>query len=118
MSNLLVSGNDSLVASRPKSLNDNGSIGNIVTKVVNNISQKPPYGAIFFNWPDIVGNNYASIVVPHRVISSKSSGKTLILKCKKGFSTEMQHKSKHFLDLINDFLGKNFFAHLKVIQME
>jgi hypothetical protein len=101
-----------------KSLTDDGGIGSIVAKIMDNISSKLPYAVIFSDWAAIVGNNYSSIAMPHRVISGKSSGSTLVLKCKRGFALEIQHESEKILDLVNNFLEKKFFAHLKVIQVD
>ncbi|MDR1335005.1 MAG: DciA family protein [Holosporaceae bacterium] len=98
--------------------NDGRSIGHIVAKIMDNISSKPPYAAIFSDWRRIVGNSYSSIVAPHRIICGKSSGRTLVLRCKKGFAITIQHESEHIMNLINDFFGKKYFLRIQVIQMD
>lgn len=79
--------------------------------------QVPIYAAIFNNWSTVVGEKVAEISSPYKVITSGNK-KVLILKVKKGKSTELQHESQKIIRKIDKFLGTKIFSQVKIIQID
>ncbi|MDR1375388.1 MAG: DUF721 domain-containing protein [Holosporaceae bacterium] len=93
------------------------AIGDIAKVLVDNIKNRPIYLEIFTNWTEIVGKHIASMSIPHKVIHAGSNN-VLVLKTLKGCGLEIQHESLHILIKVNNFLSKNYFSQIKVIQMD
>jgi hypothetical protein len=93
------------------------SIESIIDSILANISNKPEYISIFYNWRRVVGNHYHSLSAPYRVLTYGKK-KILLLKVKKGYALEIQYNSFNILGLVHKFLGKTYFSGIKVLQMD
>ncbi|MDR3186819.1 MAG: DciA family protein [Holosporaceae bacterium] len=93
------------------------AVGDIAKVFVKNIKNRPIYLEIFANWSLVVGERIALISTPHKVVHAGSSN-VLVLKTLKGCGLEIQHESLNILNKVNNFLSKNYFSQIKVIQMD
>jgi hypothetical protein len=89
----------------------------IAKRLLENDGNKPDYLEIFSNWEMIVGKSFAAICVPYKVINI-GKDKVLILKTIKGRGLEIQHETCKILKLVHNFLKKDTFAQIRVIQIE
>ena len=89
----------------------------VLRKIFENSPNKPKYLQIFENWSVIVGDYWASISVPQKIVNNGSQ-KILVLKTKRGCSLEIQHESEKILKIVNDFLGDKIFDSLLIFQMD
>ena len=95
-------------------LNDAGSIADFILK---KLPKKPPYASLFSEWSAAVGEDFASISAPLKIVTQNDK-KILVLKSKKGRSIELQHSSPQILRKIHHFLGKNVFSSVKIVQLD
>ncbi|MDR2158120.1 MAG: DciA family protein [Holosporaceae bacterium] len=93
------------------------AIANIVEDIIRRASNKPDYLEIFSDWTAVVGQDTASICVPHKAINL-GKHKVLALKTIKGRGLEIQHEACKILDAVNKFLKKKTFHQIKVIQTD
>ncbi|MBR1734205.1 MAG: DUF721 domain-containing protein [Alphaproteobacteria bacterium] len=93
------------------------NIGDIADIFIKKNIRKPTYANLFTNWNVVVGSELASKAVPFKIMT-QGDQKILVLKSKKGCSTEIQHCSLKILENVNHFLGESVFSFIKVIQMD
>ncbi|MDR1983093.1 MAG: DUF721 domain-containing protein [Holosporaceae bacterium] len=93
------------------------AIAHIVKKIIRNVINRPDYAEIFSNWTAVVGNDTASMCVPHKVVNI-GKDKVLVLKTIKGRGLEIQHEAYKILHMVNLFLKKKTFSRIKVIQTD
>lgn len=94
------------------------SIANIAGVLLQKFaSQKPEYSEVFLNWKAAVGESFASISAPYKVLTHNNN-KVLVIKSKKGRSIELLHCSQEILRRIHNFLGKQIFSSVKIIQID
>lgn len=87
---------------------------NAAEKLLND-KEKPFAADIFLKWKEIVGEHYASVASPYKV-TTLAQKKVLILQVTYGCGLLIQHESHEILKLINDYLKRPYFSHIKVIQ--
>lgn len=79
-------------------------------------NQSKPQGlAVFQQWSEIVGESYAKITAPYKIITMARRN-VLIIQAKLGYGIIIQHESWNILQLINKYLGHKYFSQIKVIQ--
>lgn len=91
-----------------------------VSSVVDSIFKKLPknqYATLFSEWRSAVGEEFASIAAPLKVVIQNNK-KILVLKSKKGRSIELQHSSQQILRKIHHFLGNDVFSLVKIVQLD
>ena len=70
---------------------------------------------VFLKWREIVGNHYADISTPYKVVKS-SRGNVLVVQAKPGYGVMIQHESWNIIRLVNGYLEQEYFSQLKAIQ--
>ncbi|MDR1334348.1 MAG: DciA family protein [Holosporaceae bacterium] len=93
------------------------AVARIADQIMERNENKPDYLKIFSHWDAIVGEDIASICAPLKAVNL-GKDKVLILKAAKGRGLEIQHETCKILDCVHNFLKKNTFSHIRVIQIE
>jgi hypothetical protein len=77
-------------------------------------------GDVLASWPQIVGNTLATISRPERIRwprgSDEPQGGTLHLKAQTGRALDVQYATPQIIEKVNQFLGFNAIATVKVTQ--
>lgn len=93
------------------------SVSSVAEDILNKLPKKPQYASLFSKWRTAVGDDFASISAPYKIVTQNDQ-KILVLKSKKGRSIELQHCSQQILRKIHYFLGKDVFSFVKIIQLD
>ena len=75
----------------------------------------PTISDIFVKWDQIVGDDLARCVEPHKVVKMNGSN-ILIVKSKNCCATEVQHNSLQLIEKLNSYFQNDLFSVVRVIQ--
>ena len=90
-------------------------LAGIAESLIKESSFDPDVGDIFEKWSEIVGQEVSKNIEPYKVIKIHKSH-VLIVKAKNCCATEIQHNSFQLIDKLNEYLKKEFFSVVRVIQ--
>ncbi len=90
-------------------------LSNIAESLIKESNLGPSIGDIFVNWEQIVGNEFAACVEPHKVVKMNDAN-ILIVKSKNCCATEIQHDSLQIIEKLNDYFQDKVFSVVRVIQ--
>ncbi len=90
-------------------------LSNIAESLIKESNLNPTVSDVFVKWDQIVGENLARYVEPHKVVKMNGSN-VLIVKSKNCCATEIQHDSLQLIEKLNSYFQSNLFSVVRVIQ--
>ncbi len=89
-------------------------LSNIAEALIEESNLNPTISDIFVNWDEIIGENLAQYVEPHKVIKMNGFN-ILIVQAKNCCAMEIQHDSLQIIEKLNEYLKQDFFSAIRVI---
>jgi len=90
-------------------------LANIAETLIKESNLSSTISDIFVKWDEIIGEDFAPYVEPHKVI--KMNGRNiLIVRAKDCCATEVQHDSLQIIEKLNKYFKKEIFSAIRVIQ--
>ena len=90
-------------------------LSNIAESLVKESKLDPTVSDVFVKWDQIVGEEIAQYIEPHKVIKMNNSN-ILVVKSKNGCATEIQHNSLQLIEKLNCYFRNDVFSVVRVIQ--
>ena len=90
-------------------------LSNIAESLIKESSLNPAVSDVFVKWNQIVGDELAQYVEPHKVVKMNGSN-ILVVKSKNCCATEVQHNSLQLIEKLNGYFQNDIFSVVRVIQ--
>lgn len=104
--------NSELVKSRESVMR---GLSNIAELLIKESNLNTSVSDVFVKWDQIVGEELAQYVEPHKVVKMNGSN-VLIVKSKNCCATEIQHDSLQVIEKLNSYFQDDLFSVVRVIQ--
>lgn len=89
-------------------------LSNIAEALIKESKLDPTISDIFVKWNEIVGEDLAQCIEPHKVVKMNGIN-ILIVRTKNCCATEIQHDSLRIIEKLNEYFKKDFFSVIRVI---
>lgn len=89
-------------------------LSNIAEALIKESKLDPTISDIFVKWNEIVGEDFAQCIEPHKVVKMNGIN-ILIVRAKNCCATEIQHDSLRIIEKLNEYFKKDFFSVIRVI---
>lgn len=90
-------------------------LSNIAESLIRESNLDPAVSDVFVKWDQIVGEELAQYIEPHKVIKMNGSN-ILVVKSKNCCATEVQHNSLQLIEKLNGYFQNDIFSVVRVIQ--
>lgn len=91
------------------------SLSSIAESLIEGSDLDPTVSDVFVKWNQIVGEELAQYVEPHKVTKMNDSN-ILVVKSKNCCVTEVQHNSLQLIEKLNGYFQNDLFSVVRVIQ--
>ena len=91
------------------------TFGDIALSLISEKKSDSIYGDVFLKWQEIVGEELANIVVPHKIVKMDEKN-LLVVKSQNGCPIELQHDSLRIIKALNRYFKSDLFSVIRVIQ--
>ena len=90
-------------------------LSNIAESVIKESNLNPTVSDVFVKWNQIVGEELAQYLEPHKVVKMNGSN-ILVVKSKNCCATEIQHNSLQLIEKLNGYFRSDVFSVVRVIR--
>ena len=90
-------------------------LSNIAESLIKESNLNPVVSDVFVKWNQIVGEELAQCIEPHKVTKMNGSN-ILVVKSKNCCATEIQHNSLQLIEKLNSYFRDDLFSVVRVIQ--
>ena len=89
--------------------------GDVALSLISENKSNSIYNDVFLKWREIVGEELADVVVPHKIVKIDKKN-LLIVRSQNGCPVELQHDSFRIIQALNRYFECDLFSIIRVIQ--